>query len=146
MELTSPAIVNGGEIPAEFTCAGEDVSPPLHWAGVPEGTAELVLHVRDPDAPGGTFTHWIVAGIDAASSALEQGKVPPGTVEGVNDFGKTGYGGPCPPPGPAHRYVFTLLAVSKPTGLRAGAMIEDVESAVTDVTMAEAQLSATYGR
>jgi Raf kinase inhibitor-like YbhB/YbcL family protein len=146
MEFTSPVIASGGEIPAEFTCEGEDVSPPLHWAGVPEGAAELVLHVRDPDAPGGTFTHWILAGIDPASSGLEQGSVPPGTVEGVNDFGKTGYGGPCPPPGPAHRYVFTLLAVSKPLGLHAGAMIDDVESAAADVTLATAELSATYGR
>lgn len=146
MQLISPAIESGGKVPAEFTCDGEDVAPPLEWSGVPGDTAELVIHLRDPDAPGGIFTHWIVYGIDPAVTNLGQGSVPEGAREGATDFGRTGYGGPCPPAGPAHRYVFTLLAVSEPLGLDAGASIDDVESAAADVTLATAELNTTFGR
>jgi Raf kinase inhibitor-like YbhB/YbcL family protein len=146
MRLTSPAVETDGKLPAQFTCDGEDVSPPLEWSGIPGDAAELVLHLRDPDAPGGTFTHWIVYGIDPAVTGLEQGSVPEGAREGATNFGRNGYGGPCPPAGPAHRYIFTLLAVSEPLGLEPGASIEDVESAAADVTLATAELKTSFSR
>jgi Raf kinase inhibitor-like YbhB/YbcL family protein len=92
---------------ATHTCEGEDVSPPLAWSGVPEGTASLALVVDDPDAPSGTFTHWLAWGIDPAASVLGEGEAAP--VEGQNDFGSVGWRGPCPPPGHGpHRYFFRL--------------------------------------
>lgn len=127
-DLASPAFEDGGSIPEEFSCDGADVSPPLEWAGVPNGTAELMLTLLDPDAPSGVFTHWTVFAIDPSSEGAPQGALPEGALQGNNDFGGVGYGGPCPPPGPAHRYVFTLAALSEPSGLSAGASPSDVDS------------------
>jgi Raf kinase inhibitor-like YbhB/YbcL family protein len=113
LQVTSPAFEEGATVPTEFTCEGEDTSPPLEWSGVPEGAAELRLLVTDPDAPGGTFTHWSVTGIDPGATGVEAGQVPEGGTEEENSFGRTGYGGPCPPAGPAHRYVWTVEALSE---------------------------------
>jgi Raf kinase inhibitor-like YbhB/YbcL family protein len=129
MELNSSAFAEGDTVPTEFTCDGADTSPPLEWSGVPEGAAELRLSVTDPDAPGGTFTHWLVTGVDPGVTEIGPGEVPGGGTEGPNDFGRTGYGGPCPPPGAAHRYVFTVEALS-------------AEGDVLDA----ASLTASYGR
>jgi Raf kinase inhibitor-like YbhB/YbcL family protein len=129
-ELGSDALSEGGTVPVRFTCDGDNVSPPLTWSGVPEGATELRLSVRDPDAPSGTFTHWLVAGIDPSSTAVGEGEVPAGGTEEETSFGERAYGGPCPPPGgDPHRYVFTVEAIG-PSG---------------DV-LALAQLTATYGR
>ena len=112
IEVRSSAFSEGDTVPVEFTCDGDNVSPPLSWSGVPEGVAELRISVRDPDAPSGSFTHWLVSGVDPASTEVGQGMVPTGgTVEG-NSFGDSAYGGPCPPQGDdPHRYIFTVEAL-----------------------------------
>ena len=110
MNLTSPAFGNNQSIPAKYTCTGQNVSPPLQWSGVPAHTTSLALTVDDPDAPSGHFMHWDVTQIPPTTNAIpEGGRVG---VEGTNGFGKTGYGGPCPPSG-EHRYVFTLKALDE---------------------------------
>ena len=111
IEVKSPAFSEGDEVPTQFTCDGENISPPLRWSGVPEEAAELRVSLTDPDAPRGPFTHWLVTGVDPLAADVEQGKVPAGGTEQTNDFGETTYGGPCPPPGSPHRYVFTVEAL-----------------------------------
>ena len=114
----------------KYTCDGDNISPPLSWSGVPEDATQLRISLRDPDAPGGTFTHWLVAGIDPSSSEVGQGMVPLGGTEEMNSFGERAYGGPCPPPGAdPHRYIFTAEALD----------------AAGDV-LASAELTTTYGR
>jgi Raf kinase inhibitor-like YbhB/YbcL family protein len=147
IELTSPAFEDGGTIPEEHTRLGGNVSPPLAWAGVPADAAELVLIMQDPDAPSGTFTHWILAGLDTDLDGLDAGEVPDGAVEGSNDFGEDGYDGPQPPVGdPPHRYVFTLHALGDESGLGAGAASDDVDEAVESFGIDRGQLTARYGR
>jgi Raf kinase inhibitor-like YbhB/YbcL family protein len=111
LTLTSPAFHAGARIPAQYTCDGADVSPPLRWTKPPAGTLGFRVKVEDVDAPGGTFVHWTASGIPAASRGLRRGQHAP--REGVNGIGTRGYTGPCPPPGPPHRYVFTLTAVGR---------------------------------
>jgi Raf kinase inhibitor-like YbhB/YbcL family protein len=114
MVITSSAFAEGDTVPTEFTCEGTNASPPLEWSGVPEGAVSLRLSVTDPDAPGGTFIHWMVAGIDPSSSGVRAGQVPVSGTEEQNSFGRTGYGGPCPPPGDdPHRYVWTIEALDQ---------------------------------
>lgn len=109
--LTSPAFSEGDPIPVRHTCDGEDLSPPLEWSGVPEEAERLTLTLADPDAPDGTFVHWVVTGIDPGTTGVEEGATPEGGTEGPTSFGETGYGGPCPPEGDEpHRYVFSLVA------------------------------------
>jgi Raf kinase inhibitor-like YbhB/YbcL family protein len=109
LEIRSSALAEGDTVPVRFTCDGDGVSPPLSWSGVPEDSAELRISVRDPDAPRGTFIHWLVNGIDPSSSGVDEGAVPAGGKVETNSFGETGYGGPCPPRGGGpHRYVFTV--------------------------------------
>jgi Raf kinase inhibitor-like YbhB/YbcL family protein len=138
-------VAEGAAVDRRFTCDGEDVSPPLAWEGAPEGTAELALVVEDPDAPGGTFTHWLVWGLDPGETELPEGGEPAG-LQGTNDFGAVGYGGPCPPAGETHRYVFRLLALDAETGLDAGASRDGLLAAVEGHVVAETQLTATYAR
>jgi hypothetical protein len=138
------AVTDGRPIDIRFTCDGEDVSPALAWEGVPEGTAELALVVEDPDAPGATFTHWLVVGLDPSAAGLPEGARL--ESEGTNDFGDVGYGGPCPPGGEEHRYVFRLLALHAPSGLEPGADRATFDDAVAPSLHAEARLTATYER
>jgi hypothetical protein len=107
--LSSPAFGNGGAIPVRYTCDGPGTSPPLRWTAPPRGTRSLSLNVIDPDAPGGRFVHWVASGIPPTSRGLRAGQHPP--REGSNSAGGAGWTGPCPPPGPAHHYVFTLTAL-----------------------------------
>lgn len=109
MSISSPAFENHATIPAKYTCDGANVSPPLVFSGVPAGTESLSLRVHDPDAPGGDFLHWTVTDIPATTTGIAEGAKPPG-LEGKNGFGKPGYGGPCPPKGEMHGYIFTLTA------------------------------------
>lgn len=109
MKLESKDFEHNGDIPSRFTCQGEDVSPQLSWTDAPAGTKSFALSCRDPDAPGGNFTHWLACDIPSNVTGLEQGEKVPGK-ELMTDFGKRGYGGPCPPSG-KHRYVFTLYAL-----------------------------------
>jgi Raf kinase inhibitor-like YbhB/YbcL family protein len=143
--LSSSAFGPGELIPRRHTCDGQDVSPPLAWSAPPEGTRSFALIVDDPDAPGGTFRHWLAWGIAADARILAEGHAPP--VEGRNDFGTTGYRGPCPPHGHGrHRYVFRLLALAAPLELRSGAARGDVERAASAQSLAVAELVGNYKR
>ena len=133
----------GAAIPARFTCDGEDVSPKLVWTDVPDGTKELALVLEDPDAPGRTFTHWLLWGISSSITALVS-DAP--FSEGKNDFGKTRYGGPCPPRGQTHHYVFRLLALDDEVDLEPGADRAAFEDAIAPHILAEIRLTATYAR
>ena len=150
--LASPAIPPGSEIPAQYTCDGADISPPLSWSGAPVGTRSLVLVVEDPDAPSGTFRHWVVFDIPPAARGLDAGysanRPAAGLHEAHNDFGKAGYGGPCPPPGHGtHHYHFRLLAISRPTlDLRTAAPALDVLKAAQPYVIQQAEFVATYRR
>lgn len=144
IKLSSPAFSAGSKIPALYTCNGRDVSPPLRWSGVPAGTRELAVELIDRDAPGGAFIHWALAGIAPSISALRTGEaVPPGAIPGRNGFGKDGYGGPCPPSGPAHRYLFVLIALGSRSGLTPGF---SVASLPVSGALALGELGATYAR
>ena len=141
----SSAFEHGAPIPRRHSCEREDLSPPLAWSGVPEGTRSLALVVDDPDAPAGTFTHWLGWGLDPAAEQLGEGQAAP--VEGRNDFGTSGYRGPCPPPGHGrHRYSFRLYALDSDPGLRAGAGKREFERALAGHTLAVAELVGTYER
>jgi Raf kinase inhibitor-like YbhB/YbcL family protein len=145
--LRSSAFADGDSIPRRFTCDGDDVSPPLEWSGVPSSTVELALLVEDPDAPGGTFAHWVLWGLDGGLSGLGEGDVPVHARAGRNDFGRAGWGGPCPPRGSdPHRYVFTLLALSDPLEVEAEASASDVKRAAEGKVLAEGRLTGSYGR
>lgn len=146
-EITSRDITAGDPIDSRFTCEGQDLSPQLGWGGVPEGTEELVVICEDPDAPGGTFIHWVLAGLSPSSTGLERGTVPEDAVQGVNDFGRQGYGGPCPPPGHGpHRYFFRLFALSSKSGIKPGATASAARAAMQGSTLAESSLMGTYER
>lgn len=146
IEVRSSAFVPGEQIPRQHTKDGDDQPPPLEWSGVPEGTKELALVMEDPDAPSGTFTHWIAARLPADTERLEDG-LPAGAVEGTNDFGEVGYGGPRPPEGdPAHRYFFRVYALSDRVDLTAGASADDFHDAVQGKELARGELIGTYAR
>jgi Raf kinase inhibitor-like YbhB/YbcL family protein len=143
--LTSEAFTNRGEIPRRHTCEGDDVSPPLSWSDPPPGTRTLALIVDDPDAPIGTFTHWLGWNIDPSAGALAEGESAP--AEGRNDFGTGGWSGPCPPRGGGpHRYFFRLHALDTEldVGFRAGS--EDLEEALGGHVLATAELIGTFER
>jgi len=150
--LTSAAFKDGAPIPAKYTCDGVDVSPPLAWSGAPAGTRSVALIADDPDAPGGTWVHWVLYNLPAEVSDLPENiaKVESldlgGARQGRNDFRRPGYGGPCPPPGPAHRYFFKLYALDTRLELKAGAQNKDVEAAVEGHALGSAQLMGTYAR
>jgi Raf kinase inhibitor-like YbhB/YbcL family protein len=116
MVISSGSFPNGGYIPKQFTCDGTDISPELSWTNPPPGAQSFALIAEDPDAPVGTWTHWVVFDLPPSTRSLPEGvgkmidKLPDGGRQGANDFGKTGYGGPCPPPGKPHRYFFKLYA------------------------------------
>jgi hypothetical protein len=143
--LDSTAFENAQAIPRQHSCDGEDVSPPLHWSNVPDGTRSLALVVDDPDAPRGVFTHWVAWGLDPAAEGLREGEAPP--REGRNDFGAKGYGGPCPPPGHGlHRYVFRLYALDAEPELVVGAAKAELEQAIAGHVLTTAELVGTYER
>jgi Raf kinase inhibitor-like YbhB/YbcL family protein len=147
IELTSAAFEDGDRIPDRFGRDGDDVSPPLEWAGVPDGTVELALLCEDPDAPGGAFTHWVLTGIEPSVTEVAEGTAPAGAIEGVNGFGDVGWGGPGPPPGDSpHRYIFTLFALSEPLGLPPGSTSDDVRTAVAERQLAEGRLVGVFER
>ncbi|HVB33998.1 MAG TPA: YbhB/YbcL family Raf kinase inhibitor-like protein [Patescibacteria group bacterium] len=149
--LHSPQWQPAGNIPRQFTCDGQDVSPPLRWGAAPAGTQSLSLLVEDPDAPGGTFIHWVLYDLPPAARELPEnlppeGELPSGARQGRNSFGRVGYGGPCPPPGPAHRYYFRLYALDRKTGLGAGAGRADLDRAMRGHILAQAELMGHYKR
>lgn len=151
MQLTSSAFMNMQPIPRDYSCDGKNISPPLSWKGAPTGTRSFALIIDDPDAPGGIWTHWVVYDLpgdvselaeDAAKSQFASGS----TKEGLNDFKRVGYGGPCPPPGKPHRYMFKLYALDTMLGLKSGASKKEVESAMAKHILGQGQLIGTYQR
>ncbi|MBF2080491.1 MAG: YbhB/YbcL family Raf kinase inhibitor-like protein [Synechococcales cyanobacterium T60_A2020_003] len=149
--LTSPAFKDGQAIPSTFTCDGADLSPPLSWKSVPEDTQSLVLIVDDPDAPKGTWVHWVLFDVPGSTTELPEGipskaTVLSGAKQGKNDFKRIGYGGPCPPPGKAHRYYFKLYALDKILNLEAGATKADLEALMKGHILAQGQLMGLYMR
>lgn len=147
MRVSSPAFAEGATIPRRHTCEGEDRAPELNWSGAPPETRSFVLIMDDPDAPRGTFTHWVLFDLPASLSGLPEGRPGVG-VEGSNDFGRVGYGGPCPPSGHGpHRYFFRLYALDRESlGLPRGASRREVEAAMRGHVLAEGQLMGRYER
>lgn len=149
--LTSSAFQEGERIPDRYTCKGEDLSPPLSWREAPAGTKSFALIVEDPDAPGGTFIHWVIYNLPAALTELSEGvtaseQLEDGTLQGVNDFRTIGYRGPCPPPGKPHRYFFILQALDRELDLKARATKAQLEKETRGHVLAEAKLMGTYSR
>jgi len=142
LRLSSPAFADGGGIPDKYTCQGENVSPPLAIDGVPAGARSLVLIMEDPDAPMGTWDHWIVWNIPVAGSIRED-SVPQGAVQGRNGWGRAEYGGPCPPSG-RHRYLFRLYALDGMLSLAGGSTKARVEDAMKGHVLAQARLTGLY--
>ena len=145
--LISSAFAGGRAIPRQYTCDGAGRSPLLRWSGAPAGTGSFALVVHDPDAPGGDFTHWLLFDIPAGVHELHEGATTLPGISGTNDFGHLGYGPPCPPPGPRHRYVFALFALDRPSlGLHRGAHRAQVEAALHGHIRARAELMGVYRR
>ncbi|HVL32655.1 MAG TPA: YbhB/YbcL family Raf kinase inhibitor-like protein, partial [Actinomycetota bacterium] len=129
-----------------YTCDGEDVSPPLHWTGIPEGTLDIAVLVDDPDAPGGSFTHWVMWGLDPGMNDLAEGVVPSGARQAKNSFGAVGYGGPCPPVGESHTYAITLFALGSRIPLQDGAPAKDVRAQIARRSIDQDLMTAAYTR
>lgn len=145
-QIRSTAFAEGGDIPRVHTCDGEDVPPHLAWEGAHPDAVEVVLVVDDPDAPRGSFTHWLVAGLPTTGE-ISGGSLPPGAVEGINDFGEVGYRGPCPPPGDdPHTYRFELMAVAEETRLEPGFTLEELREATAAKHLSSGVLTGRYGR
>jgi Raf kinase inhibitor-like YbhB/YbcL family protein len=144
--LRSPAFEDGQPIPRRHTCEGDDVSPALEWTAPPAAARSLALVVEDPDAPRGTFTHWLAWGIAPDAAGLAEGRRAP--IEGRNDFGARGWRGPCPPPGHGpHRYIFRLAALDTTLDdLAPGGGAREVDEAVSSHVLAAAELIGTYER
>lgn len=151
MHLTTPAFASEARIPAQFTEDGQDLSPALSWSGAPVGTQAFALVLDDPDAPAGTWVHWVLYDLPAPTQALAQGlprtaTLPEGGKQGRNSWGRLGYNGPAPPPGKAHRYFFRLYALSAPTGLPTGASRAELDRAMKGRILAENTWMGTYQR
>jgi Raf kinase inhibitor-like protein, YbhB/YbcL family len=144
MKITSSAFQEGASIPSKFSCDGADSSPPLQIAEVPSGAKSLALIVDDPDAPSGLFTHWMVWNIPPQTSTVAEGSAPKG-VHGANDFGKSGYGGPCPPSG-THRYYFKIFALDRELDLPSGAKRSQLDAAMKGHVVAQGELMGRYSR
>jgi Raf kinase inhibitor-like YbhB/YbcL family protein len=151
LQVSSPDFASGGDIPKQFTCSGADISPALEWSEPPAGTESFALIADDPDAPAGTWVHWVIYDLAANLRKLPQ-NVPQaeqpgdGSHQGRNDFDKIGYGGPCPPPGKPHRYFFKLYALDHKLNLPPGATKKDVESAMKGHILAQGECMGRFAR
>ncbi|HEY3423796.1 MAG TPA: YbhB/YbcL family Raf kinase inhibitor-like protein [Negativicutes bacterium] len=145
MKISSPAFANKTEIPAKYTCDGEDVNPPLHIENIPAGTKSLALIVEDPDAPSGLWTHWALWNINPHQGEISEDSVPREAVAGKNDFHRNSYGGPCPPSG-THRYFFKVFALDTVLGLAGSEGREALEKAMDQHLLAQASLVGVYGK
>ncbi len=151
LKVQSSAFTEGSSIPAKHTCDGADVSPAVSWFGVPAEAKSLALICHDPDAPAGDWVHWVLFDLPSSLTQLPEGvpkeaELKGGGRQGMNDFSRIGYNGPCPPRGPAHRYYFTLYALDKMLGLPAKATRDEVLRAAKGHVLAEAQLMGRYAR
>ena len=144
--LLSRSFSDKQKIPKKHTCDGENQSPPLSIGGIPEGTVSLALIVDDPDAPSGRWTLWLVFNIPPQFDEIPEGSVPPSAIIGINSFGNQNYGGPCPPPGPSHRYFFKVYALDRLLELQQGTTQSLLEKAMEGHILAQAQLIGIYGR
>ncbi|MBA7701763.1 hypothetical protein ES703_110509 [subsurface metagenome] len=150
IKITSPAFEEGGLIPPKYTCDGADISPPLQWDAVPQDTNSIALISDDPDAPMGTWVHWVIFGLPADTKELPE-NIPPdatlpnGAKQGITDFGKIGYGGPCPPSG-THRYFFKIYALDTKIDLAAGANKRELLKAMEGHILGQGQLIGKYKR
>ena len=150
LKLTSNAFKWGERIPARYTCDGEDISPPLSWESIPEAARSIALIADDPDAPVGTFVHWVLYDLPADVRELPEDTpddrtLPNGASQGINDFRKIGYGGPCPPSG-THRYYFKIYALDKKLGLRPGESKAALLKAMEGHIVAQGQIMGKYKR
>lgn len=143
MNLTSPDFENNAEIPAEFSCQGKDISPELNISDIPEHTVSLVLIMEDPDAPKGTFTHWVMWNIPAGTTVIPKNAGTNFAIQGVNSSGRKGYMGPCPPNG-THRYFFKLYALTKTLNLPATSNRDDLLKAMDGLIIEHEQYMGTY--
>lgn len=148
LSVNSTAFQENQPIPSKYTCDGQNISPPIRWGSAPEGTRSFALIAEDPDAPSGTFVHWVIYNIPANENSLPEGTpgdkaLQSGAQQGTNDFHKIGYGGPCPPSG-THRYFFKLYALDTKLALYEGATRQDLEKAMQGHILAEGQLMGTY--
>ena len=151
MTLSSPAFRDGENIPPEFTCRGDNISPQLEWNSVPAAAKSLVLIMDDPDAPGKTFTHWVLFNIPTDKRSLAEDtpsspRLNDGSLHGLNDYNRTDYGGPCPPPGRPHHYNFNLYALDITLNLDAGASKEQVLEAMKGHILAQCRLTGLFQR
>jgi len=144
LSLTSPAFEHEASMPSKYTCDGENTSPPLSWSGISEGTASLALIMDDPDAPGGTWDHWIVFNIPPSVEGVGEGEEPEG-VPGKSSFGRGGYGGPCPPSG-LHRYIFRLYALDTMLDIPEGSSKIEALRSMEGHIIERAELTGTYQR
>jgi len=143
ISITSPSFQAGGDIPTKFTCNGTNVSPELQISSVPNEAKSVVLIVDDPDAPRGLFTHWIVWNIDPKTTRVAENSTPTAGVQGINDFGKRNYGGPCPPSG-MHRYFFKIFALDIKLELKPSARRAELDAAMRGHVLAEGELMGRY--
>ncbi|HEV8721288.1 MAG TPA: YbhB/YbcL family Raf kinase inhibitor-like protein [Candidatus Binatia bacterium] len=151
VQLTSAAFEQGAAIPRKHTCDADDVSPQLRWTNAPAGTKTFALIADDPDAPGGTWVHWVIYDLPGDAKDLAEGTAKTETLSngakhGVNDFRRVGYGGPCPPPGAAHRYYFKLYALDAPTNLKPRATKQQLLDAMKGHVLSETELMGRYQR
>ncbi len=151
LTLSSNSFHTGGQIPKKFTCDGADQSPALAWSDAPQGTRTFALIGDDPDAPAGTWVHWVIYDIPAQTHSLPEAVEKKDTLtgggrQGLNDFHRVGYGGPCPPPGKPHRYFFKLYALDTELNLKAGATKKELEQAMRGHILAQCELIGQYKR
>lgn len=149
--ISSRAFEYGHDIPVEHTCDGDDISPPLRWDDEPKDTVTFALILEDPDAPSGVFTHWLIYNLPPDCHELEkiipiENNLDNGAIQGKSDFGKIGYGGPCPPEGEEHRYFFRIYALSKKLPPQSIANGDELKEAIKDITIDEAEYMGKYYR
>jgi Raf kinase inhibitor-like YbhB/YbcL family protein len=145
LTVSSGSFPSGGPLPRRLSCEGGDVSPEIHWSEPPPETRSLALLAEDPDAPGGTFVHWVLHGLPPGTRRLAEGAATPGQV-GQNDFGRRGYGGPCPPPGRAHHYHFKVFALDDTPALGPGAGADELRRAMRGHVLATGEVVGTFAR
>jgi Raf kinase inhibitor-like YbhB/YbcL family protein len=151
LRIESPAFKDREVLPKRFTCDGEDISPPLSWEGIPEGTRSLAIICDDPDAPSTTWDHWIIFNIDPLKGGIQEAvskerRLPEGEIHGKNSWGRSDYGGPCPPPGNPHRYFFKLYALDTRLSLSPGSSKSELLESMKKHILDKAQLMGIYGR
>jgi Raf kinase inhibitor-like YbhB/YbcL family protein len=147
--LSSAAFADGQPIPDKYTCHGQDISPPLQWSGVPSQAKSIALTCEDPDAPSGTFTHWVIFDVPTTATGLSEdvsktATLSDGSQQGKNGFGNTGYNGPCPPGGKTHHYIFKVYALDDAVTLDSGAGKDDLLNAMNGHVLAQGELTGTY--